>query len=565
MALLILLNQFPNHTDQRIEKLSKFFGIKTEYMAIENINKNNIKKHKIKNICCAMSINTFNLFFPENLSKQYLMEGSKIFLYPDNYNESTKTFYSIMGLELSLNNIRFKEIKFVDNKINGVLSTIKITSKNDRNFLSLNSNKSVEPLIDVDNRTTFFKIRLKNTDIYFSGFTVIDIDKIAYGPISLRDDIDGYIPLLIYLKHNMKDEIWHKNTIEANLIIDDPHLKINYGFINFKKLLQETYSENIKVTIGFVPINYKKVSKSTTELLRRTDNIGVCVHGCTHTSNEFAGNNYNKLVRKALASKYLMDIFHVRYKINPVLCMVFPQGVFSSEAIRALKRTNYIAAINSHYNINLVGNNENKLKLKDFFTPAVISINGLPVYHRRIPDSEAVHFKLSAFLGKPIFLVQHHEDFQNGYEKLKNAVKKINDEIPKLQWTSLEKILKKCYWEKTNNDGSISLWLFSREIIIYNNEKRKIKYTIYFCEKNNDDLDLNIYVDKQPIMFKTERERVKFFLYVDPKKTASIMIKYETKKYKEIPISKKDLFIANMRSKVKDAHVKIITVLKTKI
>jgi hypothetical protein len=69
--------------------------------------------------------------------------------------------------------------------------------------------------------------------------------------------------------------------IYANIIIDDPLLRENYGYLNYRKLLDLMDKHNFFSTIAFIPWNYKRTDKKIAALFKeRPDRFSLCVHGC---------------------------------------------------------------------------------------------------------------------------------------------------------------------------------------------------------------------------------------------------------------------------------------------
>ena len=132
----------------------------------------------------------------------------------------------------------------------------------------------------------------------------------------------------------------------ACLVIDDPLLKPRYGCLDYRKLLEAMKEHNFFTEIAFIPWNYKRSDAKTVKLLAdNPDYFGICIHGCNHTYNEFGGSNYKELSNLSATAMWRMEQ-HKRLtglSYDPV--MVFPQGLFSSVAMLALKKQGFLAAL----------------------------------------------------------------------------------------------------------------------------------------------------------------------------------------------------------------------------
>src|SRR5262252_284044 len=83
--------------------------------------------------------------------------------------------------------------------------------------------------------------------------------------------------------------------------------------------------------------------------------------------------------------------------------MVFPQGLFSTGAMAALKAAGYLAAVNSDL---CPSNGSGTLTLRDVLEVAVTRFSGFPLFGRRYPR-ELAEFALDLFVGKPALAVEH--------------------------------------------------------------------------------------------------------------------------------------------------------------
>jgi len=205
----------------------------------------------------------------------------------------------------------------------------------------------------------------------------------------------------------------------ATIIIDDPLLREDYGFLNYRKLLDLMDKHIFFTTIAFIPWNYKRTDRKIADLfLERPDRFSLCVHGCDHTKSEFGITNLNFLDNKIrLATARMIE--HEKITGVPFdRIMVFPQGIFSNQALEALKMNNYIAAVNT--------------------VPMPLSgpfLSNLPFFRRYKPEEI-----LAGVSTNPMFIVLHHEYFKDGYERLIDFVEEINKRF-KINWDSLGNII----------------------------------------------------------------------------------------------------------------------------
>lgn len=219
----------------------------------------------------------------------------------------------------------------------------------------------------------------------------------------------------------------------ACIIIDDPLLRENYGFLNYRKLLDLMDRHNFHTTIAFIPWNYNRTDKKIAALFReRQDRFSLCIHGCDHTEGEFARTNPNFLDAKVKLATARMIEHEKRTGLPFDRVMVFPHGKFSNEAMEALRRNHYLAAVN------LVPEPVNGPIQSDF---------PLFIYYK--PENIDLSYD-------PAFIVLHHDYFKEGYKRLIDFVDRIN--VREVKWKSVGNIVR-CYvsTNETNDPVDINL------------------------------------------------------------------------------------------------------------
>lgn len=207
----------------------------------------------------------------------------------------------------------------------------------------------------------------------------------------------------------------------ASIIIDDPLLRENYGFLNFRKLLHVMDQHNFHTTIAFIPWNYNRTDESIATLFReRPDRFSLCVHGCDHTRGEFGKTDFLYLNGKVKLATARMAKHEKKTGIPFDRVMIFPQGIFSNEAMETLKKNQYLAAVNTE----------------------VLPVNGFlssnfPFFQRYTPKN------LEGRDANPAFVVLHHDYFKHGYEGLTRFVDGLNSQASNLKWDSVGNIIRR--------------------------------------------------------------------------------------------------------------------------
>jgi len=195
---------------------------------------------------------------------------------------------------------------------------------------------------------------------------------------------------------------------------------------------------NFFTEIAFIPWNFRRYDNDTIRLFKENpDYLGICVHGCDHTAGEFAyikDRTFDQLASTALwRMEKLKKYTGLSY--DPV--MVFPQGYFSSEAILALKKLGYLAAVNS----TIQSVESSKVEQEEYKHPFTSIYHDFPLFLRRYPDSRK-NFMEDIKNERPILIVEHHQAFRNGYREITDFIDWINEQ-GNLRWTNLSEIVRK--------------------------------------------------------------------------------------------------------------------------
>ena len=134
----------------------------------------------------------------------------------------------------------------------------------------------------------------------------------------------------------------------ACLIIDDPLVRSKYGFLDIVKLLQEMKEHRFFTEIAFIPWNYKKSDPKIAKLFAdNREYFGICVHGCNHSLHEFRKGTYEELNALVATAIWRMEQFKKLTGLPYDPVFVFPQGRFSSTAIKVIKDKGFVAAFSS--------------------------------------------------------------------------------------------------------------------------------------------------------------------------------------------------------------------------
>jgi hypothetical protein len=292
---------------------------------------------------------------------------------------------------------------------------------------------------------------------------ILDIEATVAPGVRPLDWFSRLVPAMMFLRYAFGDRCWQPGKKLACFILDDPLLRSRYGFLRYNSLLEAMERSNFATSLAFVPWNYNRSYRSTAELfLRHPKRLSLSIHGCDHTEGEFGSVDEVLLSRKAAIARRRMERHRELTGIPFDNVMVFPQGVFSSLALKALKTTGYLAAVNS--TPFSVDDSSDPLRVRDLLAPAITRYWGLPLFVRHYPD-HVVDFALNLYLGKPALIVAHHDYFRNGYTSIQTFAEQLNCLSDGITWCRLEEIVRATCLKKQREDRTFDVQFYDNSIL----------------------------------------------------------------------------------------------------
>jgi hypothetical protein len=327
----------------------------------------------------------------------------------------------------------------------------------------------------------------------------------------------------MFARAELPDAVWRASTPPlANLIIDDPLLRSDYGFLNFEAVLAKSDELGFTATIAFIPWNYRRSTKPTTELFRRRgDRLTICIHGCNHSESEFTATHLARLNSMAGNAVGRMEDHQQRNGLTFTKAMVFPQGRFSAPAMLSLKCNGYMAAVNTDV---IASPPSDALTIADFLDIAITKYCGFPLYRRRYPERRA-EFPFMMFLGQPLLVAEHHGFFKGGFGRLDSLINGINQLPVKPSWKSLADVLQQTYKVRRNSSTEFHCRLFSTLQTVHNDENRSMDFVISRFEPNPELID-ELRVDGAPVEFATGGNAITTTVTIPPRRCVEVEYVY---------------------------------------
>jgi hypothetical protein len=337
-------------------------------------------------------------------------------------------------------------------------------STNDHVFASTAAVCPIEPQILIDDKPFVTLIKEKGmTAVLLAGEELADLDMVA-GEIPLTEYFSRFVPYAMALRYLAGDACWRPIQALAALVIDDPLLQTQYGFLNFRSLLSMTEKHNFHAAIGFIPHNFRRSSRRVVRLfLENPEHLSICFHGNDHTQGEFASPDSRFLNILLRVATKRMGLHQKRTGLACDPVMVFPQGKFSTEAMKALQSHNFYAAVNTTPH---PVQSPNSLTLRELAQPAVLRYGRFPLFLRKPVDKigpEDIAFNV--FFGRPVLIVEHHQDFEDE-ERLISLVKEINAIVPEMQWAGLAAVTSRSLLYRKASDGLQEFRAYARTVRI---------------------------------------------------------------------------------------------------
>ncbi|HWW00446.1 MAG TPA: hypothetical protein VNZ64_12170 [Candidatus Acidoferrum sp.] len=343
-------------------------------------------------------------------------------------------------------------------------------------FVGSASQGAYSPLVSLGQRPFFVRPNAGHGRVFLlAGPEIADLDAEVPRGRSILQSLSSLAPVLMFLHGSSKNGFWHNETPAACFVLDDPLLRARYGFLDYQKLLALMERGGFSTSIAFIPWNFNRSSRPVAELLAANPRrYSLCVHGCDHTRGEFGATNYLLLRAKAQQALERMTLHRNLTGLDFDDVMVFPQGIFSTPALKALKTCGYLAAVNSSpYAVDA----DNRFTLGELLDVSVARSN-FPLFLRRPADGLA-DLAFDLFLGKPALVVEHHGFFREGYDALAETVQELYRVERGLRWANLGTVCSRACLQKVAENGTIHVKFFTDRFSLRNETSLPKHYALF--------------------------------------------------------------------------------------
>jgi hypothetical protein len=350
-----------------------------------------------------------------------------------------------------------------------------INAANDRVLAVGSDDPTVRTLISIGGRPNMAVVKRDKTEILFlASEDTADVNA-EIGREPVRNYFSRLMPHAMALRHIFGEECWQPSKSHASIIIDDPLLRRDYGYLNFESLLRLMEEYNFHTTISFIPHNYRRNAARIIRMFRENAHrLSICFHGNDHTEAELATTDTGLLNSILGIAEERMKVHEQVTGLHCDRVMVFPQDNYSVEAMEVLKSRNFHAASSSP---NPVGK-PLPLKLADLAQPAVLGYGGTPLFVRNfIKQIQSQDIAFNLFFGKPILIGEHHDTFKQPGSLLE-VVQKINSISPGISWSNLESVVDNSTLKRRRPDGTVQVRSYSSNVFIENDSGSVERFSI---------------------------------------------------------------------------------------
>ncbi|SFI17572.1 hypothetical protein [Bradyrhizobium sp. Gha] len=356
-----------------------------------------------------------------------------------------------------------------------------------------------------------------------ASLAMVDIHERAATYFDVKKRFAGAVPLVLYLKWSFRGVCWTTSETNACLIIDDPPLWPRYGFLDFGELLHLANKQTFATTVAFIPWNWQRTNCDTVAaFLKNSGKLSVCVHGCDHTRGEFAARSAELLDRKLKTAKRRMQSLLNKTALDHENVMVFPQGAFSPEAVSALKRNGFVAAVNTE--VAPADEASNETTLADLWSVASVRYGGFSIFTRRYIHHGIENFAFDGILGKPCFIAAHHDIFRGHGSELAEFLRQLASLRWKLCWRTLGHAVVRSYSIKPG-DGTSLVRMFAEQLRIENMEAVTRRIQVVKEEPQVVSLK-NVTVNQEVVAHEYMDGCLRVILDIPPGRTADIRCVY---------------------------------------
>jgi hypothetical protein len=420
----------------------------------------------------ALMARTFGASLPPLLQR-----AESIFLFGGDQSSATEALLRFVShcATAKLVQVQGKEIlcsvSAQSTTMRGPLSGLEVLVPVRDTQLAIRSTSSVahiDSLISTSEGSVFSAVDVQGSPCYLAPCpTVIDLARpVEKGYFDVADYFFSAVPLVMYLRHAFASVMLAPGEHGACLIVDDPVLRPQYGFVDFRRIAELGAEHNFTCNFAFIPWNWKRSRSSVVKLFKlHAERLSLSIHGCDHTASEFSAESNYSVNRQAKLANSRMTKHQRRTGLVHEPLMIFPQGAFSATSPMVLKHNGFIAAVNTEVSPK---DQPFQTEIGETWRMAILKYGDFAIYTRRYMFHGLFNFAFDVLLGKPCLIVTHHADFRNDGREVVDFIGRLNSLQFPLTWRSLGEVIRRAYQQRLLKDGTQQIRMFGNEINVRN-------------------------------------------------------------------------------------------------
>lgn len=382
-------------------------------------------------------------------------------------------------------------------------------------------------VVSAGDAAVFLRGERDGVPVFFcTSSQMVDIDEpVRQGFYDIKDHFCSVVPLVMFIRFMFPDVAWRPQELGACLIIDDPLLRLRYGFCDFPKLRDLMRERGFTTNIAFIPWNWRRTSPTASDFFRREAHFfSVSIHGCDHTAGEFGTTSIETLRTNVRLAKSRMRNHESRTGVQHDAIMVFPQGVFSSACPAVLRANGFLAAVNTE--IVPVDSSNARTRIRDVWDVAIMTYGGFPIFTRRYAFHGLENFAFDLLLGKPCLIVAHHDFFKDGGAGLIELVEKIKSRNPRMHWRPLGELVRRACRRRATGAGTEEIEMYASELLLSNPTGQTIEVKIR-KRQSQDERISEILCDGKPVKWASEAAQHAFGERISPHAERRFRVVYQ--------------------------------------
>ena len=372
--------------------------------------------------------------------------------------------------------------------------------------------------------TVFSKAIYQAVPVFLSTSSkIVDIDaEIGEGNFDIRDHFLSATPIVMFVKWAFPEMCWNDPEVNACLVIDDPLLRPQYGFLNYRNLLDLMEHNNFATNIAFIPWNWRRSNSKVVGMFKNYPaRYSLSIHGCDHTGGEFGTQDVDVLAWKSRQAMDRMSCHESKTGIRHDRVMVFPQGVFSGPAMRVLKHANFTAAVNTE--VLSTDPRRPTIRISDVWDVAVMNYSNFPIFTRRYPSQGVENFAFDILLGKPCIVVIHHDSCRDQSTHLVAFINRLNGLNCRLSWRSLGGVIRRSCRQREFSPNLVETEMYGSELRLENRSEQLKRFCITKRELDASAVK-EIRAGSRPIPWKFSEDRICFEIELPAAESTTVSV-----------------------------------------